>query len=229
MSPKAILTDIEGTTTAISFVHDTLFPFSEERLGTYIEGHIDNPEVQGILKEVRELAGLCDEKIGAAIVQLKQWIAEDKKVTPLKALQGLIWEDGYRSGELKGHLYEDAVEYLRKWQQQEVTLYVYSSGSIKAQQLLFGHTEYGDLTPLFSGYFDTTTGPKKESASYEKIARDIQVDPAEIVFLSDIEAELKAAAQAGLAVVLLDREAAFTESDYPIARDFSEVDGIISR
>jgi enolase-phosphatase E1 len=133
---------------------------------------------------------------------------EDRKATPLKTLQGWIWRDGYVTGELRGHVYDDAVAALRAWHARGIALFVYSSGSVAAQRLLFGHTPFGDLTPLFSGYFDTTVGGKLEPRSYEAIARAIELSPRDILFLSDHKGELDAARAAGLATLWVDREAA---------------------
>lgn len=221
---KAILTDIEGTTTDISFVHNVLFPYSLNKLPQYLEENYNKPEVAAILKEVTKISGLCEDSLAGSILKLKEWIVEDKKITPLKELQGMIWKEGYASGELKGHVYQDAVDYLRKWHKEGIKLYVYSSGSIAAQKLLFGYTEYGDLTPLFSGYFDTTIGGKRESDSYFKIASNIGLKPNEILFLSDIPEELVAAREAGFKVLLLVRgERPKGAEDFDNVSDFSEI------
>ncbi len=227
MKIKAILTDIEGTTTAISFVHDTLFPYSSEKLAQFVTDNQSEEKVASIINQVRSEAKLASDDINEVIKTLHEWIAQDKKITSLKALQGLIWEAGYLNGELKGHLYDDADKYLRKWKEAGVSLYIYSSGSIKAQKLLFGYSTHGDLTPLFSGYFDTTTGSKKECASYEAIAKEIGCDASEILFLSDVEAELGAAKSAGMQTVLLVREQEELSSEFQVAKDFIEVDNLI--
>ncbi|MGZ5010802.1 MAG: acireductone synthase, partial [Methylobacter sp.] len=140
------------------------------------------------------------------IAQLIQWIDEDKKATPLKSLQGLIWEAGYRQGDFKGHLYADAAAKLKAWKEKGLDLYVYSSGSVYAQKLLFGHTEYGDLTPLFSGYFDTHIGGKKEKQSYDTIAEQLDIPANQLLFLSDIKEELDAAKDAGFETIWLVRD-----------------------
>ena len=140
------------------------------------------------------------------IAQLIQWLDEDKKVTPLKSLQGLIWEAGYQKGDFKGHVYQDAAENLKVWKAKGLDLYIYSSGSVYAQKLLFAHTEYGDLTPLFSGYFDTHIGGKKERESYYKIAKQLGIPADQILFLSDIKEELDAAKAAGFQTLWLTRD-----------------------
>ncbi|MDO7843501.1 acireductone synthase [Sphingomonas immobilis] len=195
---RAILTDIEGTTTSISFVADVLFIHAREHLAEYVAAHPE--ETAPILAEVAA-TGESDP-----VATLIRWIDEDRKVTPLKTLQGMIWADGYISGAFTGHVYDDAVAGLRRFHAAGVALYVFSSGSVAAQKLLFGHSDAGDLTPLFSGYFDTTTGPKREAASYAAIAREIDVPPEEILFLSDTPEEVGAAQKAGLNALLIDRE-----------------------
>lgn len=220
---RAILTDIEGTTSSLSFVKDVLFPYSRARLAGYVRAHAHVPAVRALLDEAARVAGgpLSDEE---AVAQLIRWLDEDKKVTPLKALQGLIWEDGYRSGAFRGHLYEDAVRNLRKWRDRGLRLYVFSSGSVLAQKLLFGHTEHGDLRPLFSGYFDTTIGGKREPAAYRAIAAQIGLGPGEILFLSDIREELDAARAAGVGTVWLVRDGTLdAAAAHPQVRDFDAV------
>jgi enolase-phosphatase E1 len=204
---KAILTDIEGTTSSLSFVKDVLFPYARERMAEYVRQHAQEFPVKKELEEVRRLSGknLNNSEI---IEQLIRWIDEDKKITPLKSLQGMIWENGYKKGDFKGHVYEDAARNLKKWKQAGLKLYVFSSGSVQAQKLLFAHTDYGDLTALFSGYFDTTIGNKREANSYRKIAESIGTPPGEILFLSDIREELDAARSAGMPVTWLLRDGA---------------------
>ncbi len=197
---RAILTDIEGTTSSLSFVKDVLFPYSKERLRDFIQRHSQDKEVRRILREVQEI------EPSDPVETLLKWIEEDRKVTPLKELQGLIWEEGYISGELKGHIYEDAYKRLKEWHGRGIPIYIYSSGSVKAQKLLFGHTNYGDLNYLFSGYFDTKVGSKKDPNSYRRIAREIGLKPEEILFLSDNPEEIEAAAKAGMRVIRLARE-----------------------
>jgi enolase-phosphatase E1 len=195
--PRAILTDIEGTTSSIAFVAETLFPYARERLPAFVATHAE--AAAPILAEV------AATEPGDPIATLTRWIDEDRKATPLKTLQGMIWEDGYREGAFTGHIYDDAVAALRRWHDAGIALYVFSSGSVAAQKLLFGHSNAGDLTPLFSGYFDTTTGPKREAAAYTAIAGAIGVDPADILFLSDTPQEIAAARGAGMQALLIDR------------------------
>ena len=202
---KAIVTDIEGTTSSLSFVKDVLFPYARANLADFVRRHKDESLVKTLLDDTcKEIGTELDTE--QLIAQLIQWIDEDKKVTPLKSLQGLIWEAGYQKGDFKGHVYPDAAAYLKTWKAKGLDLYVYSSGSVYAQKLLFSHTEYGDLTPLFSGYFDTHIGGKKEQESYHKIAKQIGIPATQILFLSDIKEELDAAKAAGFQTLWLIRD-----------------------
>ncbi|ACL73700.1 2,3-diketo-5-methylthio-1-phosphopentane phosphatase [Thioalkalivibrio sulfidiphilus HL-EbGr7] len=220
---KIILTDIEGTTSSLSFVKDVLFPYAREHLPEFVRGHRDDTEVKRLLADARAYAGGdLDEE--ALIERMIGWIDNDQKITPLKALQGLIWEDGYARGDFQGHVYEDAVAHLRQWHQQGLRLAVYSSGSVHAQKLLFGHTAFGDLNPLFEAYFDTRIGGKRDTASYKAIAKELGVEPREVLFLSDLRAELDAAAEAGMKTTALDRAGNGEDfGPHPVARDFAGV------
>lgn len=202
---KAIVTDIEGTTSSLSFVKDVLFPYARQHLPDFVRQHYEDVDVKPLLDDARNIAKETLD-LEQLIAQLVQWIDQDQKMTPLKSLQGLIWQDGYQQGAFKGHIYQDAAKQLKAWKQQGYALYVYSSGSVYAQKLLFSHTEFGDLTPLFSGYFDTHIGAKQESAAYQAIATQIQLPADEILFLSDIKAELDAAREAGFNTYWLVRE-----------------------
>jgi len=202
---KAIVTDIEGTTSSLSFVKDVLFPYARANLADFIRRHKNESPVKKLLDDTCNEIG-TELDTGQLIAQLIQWIDEDKKVTPLKSLQGLIWEAGYQKADFKGHVYPDAATYLKTWKAKGLDLYVYSSGSVYAQKLLFANTEYGDLTPLFSGYFDTHIGGKKEQGSYHKIAKQIGIPATQILFLSDIKEELDAAKAAGFQTLWLIRD-----------------------
>lgn len=194
---KAIVTDIEGTTSSISFVKDVLFPYSRKHLETFIIAHQDDSTVQALLQDVNGVVGQ-ELSIQEQISKLIQWIDEDKKFTPLKAIQGLIWESGFAQGAFQHHVYEDAVHALRTWHREGFSLYIFSSGSVHAQQLVFRHTAYGDLTPLFTNYFDTTIGAKRETSAYRAIVQKISVEASEILFLSDVQDELDAAKAVGM-------------------------------
>lgn len=204
MAIQAIVTDIEGTTSSISFVHEILFPYARAHMDSFLRAHADEPEVQRQIDAVSAEVGsaLCLDMV---IETLCQWIDEDRKATPLKTLQGMVWAEGYASGELKGHVYADAVERLRSWHAEGLRLFVYSSGSVEAQKLIFGHTDYGDLTPLFSGYYDTRIGHKREARSYVSIAGDIGMPAGDILFLSDVAEELDAAAESDMRTCQLVR------------------------
>ncbi|MFT4045476.1 MAG: acireductone synthase [Solimonas sp.] len=220
---QAIVTDIEGTTSSIDFVHDTLFPYARQRLRNFLCEQAGDDRIQHLLDDVEQIAGR-DLSIDEAADVLEQWIAEDRKITPLKTLQGLIWKVGYEAGELQGHVYADAPEYLRRWHADGKRLYVYSSGSVDAQKLIFGHTAHGDLTPLFSGYFDTRIGGKREADSYRAILRELGLRGEEVLFLSDVGAELDAAREAGLATVQLIRDAkAQPAPAHPQAASFADI------
>lgn len=239
MKTKIILTDIEGTTSSIGFVKEVLFPYSSEHLESFIEANKDDPKIQKLLVEVLSFNESLDKNISntdhsllnvkRSIEILRNWIKLDLKLKPLKDLQGLIWEQGYRNGDYYGHVYEDAYQRLQEWYKQGIPIYIYSSGSIYAQKLLFGHTKFGDLNYLFVGNFDTAIGGKKETRSYINIIQSIKTENPninihEILFLSDIEAELSAASDAGIKVVQLVREDDFNNlGPFKKARNFYEI------
>lgn len=223
MPIKAILTDIEGTTSAVSFVFDVLFPYAARHLPGFVSEHATEPAVAEQVEAVRRESGEPEASVERVVAILLEWIAEDRKATPLKALQGMVWEQGYRAGQLKGHVYPDAVEALRRWHAEGYRLYVYSSGSIQAQKLIFGCSEAGDLSPLFSGYFDTTSGPKREAGSYRRIVEAIGLPAEEVLFLSDVVQELDAAREAGLPTVGLAREGGEL-AGHPTVASFAVID-----
>lgn len=218
-----IITDIEGTTTDIAFVHNVLFPYASQHLHSFVIANANSSEVRAHLADVSKETGrpLSDSE---AVAQLLRWIKEDKKIGPLKALQGLIWEQGYRNGELKGHVYDDAAYWLKQWQQQDIALQVYSSGSVKAQQLIYGHSNHGDLRPLFSGYFDTRIGQKREQQSYSVICDALGGDANSMLFLSDVTEELDAAKTAGLQTAWITRNDQDTsQAKHPHFKDFNQL------
>lgn len=226
---KYILTDIEGTTSSISFVTETLFPYFNERIEQLKElTHI--PVVQQAFEETKQLAKELDgetvETTDEIIAKLKSWSLADKKITPLKTLQGVIWDEGYRSGALKGHVYADVAPLLKKWTEEGRKAGVFSSGSIAAQRLIFGYSEAGDLTKYFSNYFDTTTGGKREIETYRTIAIVLNLNPENILFLSDITEELIAAKTAGFQTIQLVREGNTPHWD-KVVSSFNEVDRLI--
>ncbi|MGV8942318.1 MAG: acireductone synthase [Lysobacter sp.] len=216
---RVILTDIEGTTSSISFVKDVLFPYARRALPGFVKTHGHDPAVRKWLDVVAtENGGMCQDAMIAEVMQ--GWIDDDRKHTALKALQGMIWADGYRSADFTAHIYPDAADALRQWQGAGLPLYVYSSGSVPAQRLFFGYSDAGDLTGLFSGWFDTEIGGKREADSYRRIAAAIGVPAGEILFLSDVVAELDAAREAGMDTALIDRI-----EDYPQPRDAEQANG----
>lgn len=223
---RFILMDIEGTTTDIDFVHQILFPYSAERMENFITANLQNPEVRNALDAVKQTIlnedGLLlnDEQ---AIDTLLRWIADDRKQTALKDLQGLIWKQGFNQGDYQGHVYEDVPPALAQWKEQGIGLGIYSSGSVQAQKLVFGHSVFGDLTPYFAQYFDTTMGGKKEAQSYQKIAETLDLQPEQVLFLSDVEEELDAAHQAGLQTAQLVRPGTDPSENHPVVHDFSEI------
>ncbi len=221
---RAIVTDIEGTTSSLSFVKEVLFPYASKHLEAYVSDHADDAAVKEQLDAVSREVGR-ELSLEETITQLLRWIEEDKKITPLKILQGMIWENGYRNGDFTGHFYEDAVRNLRAWHEKGIALYIYSSGSVHAQKLLFGFSDYGDLTPIINGYFDTRIGHKRETSSYEIIASEIGVRAGDILFLSDIREELDAAHCAGMQTRWLVRDAETLDPNapHPQVRDFDAI------
>jgi enolase-phosphatase E1 len=225
MTVQAILTDIEGTTTSLSFVKEVLFPYAYEHMREFVVANRTNPELAKLIEEVRYAVNNPVLSLNDAIEQLQQWIREDKKITPLKAIQGLMWQQGYANGDFSGHVYADAVTGLQAWHTQGLKLYVYSSGSVQAQKLIFGYSEAGDLTPLFSGYFDTQVGHKRDVSAYQHIAQAIGIAPQYILFLSDIREELDAAQQAGMQTCALVRENQSTEGlKHAWVENFAQID-----
>ncbi|MGC8853060.1 MAG: acireductone synthase [Hydrogenobacter sp.] len=218
----AVLTDIEGTTSSLSFVKDVLFPYSKNKLRSFLESHWDDERIRAVLEELFNKLGRT-LSLEETIDLLTKWIDEDRKDTVLKELQGYIWEEGYQRGELMGHIYQDAYEKLKEWHSRGIKLYVFSSGSVKAQKLLFSHTPYGDLTHLFSGYFDTRVGSKKDPHSYETIAKTINIDPDKVLFLSDVEEELDCAKMAGMKTTRLARDHE-VQSKHPTVKDFYSIE-----
>jgi enolase-phosphatase E1 len=210
---SAIVTDIEGTTSSIAFVREVLFPYARRALPGFLQAHHDRADVMQWIKAVAEESGLDANDLDGVSEVLLQWIDQDRKHTALKALQGMIWVDGYQNATYAAPVYTDAVTALQAWHARNISLYVYSSGSVPAQKLFFEFTEHGDLRALFSGYFDTEIGGKRDAASYRAIADAIGLAPQGLLFLSDIVAELDAARDAGWQTALLDRL-----QDYPTPR-----------
>ena len=212
MQPKCILLDIEGTTSSISFVHDVMFPYVREHLVDFLEQHWGQPAVADCLPLLAADLGHADVESwldddsaaakAAIVAGVNQLMDGDVKATGLKKLQGQIWKSGFESGQMTAHVYDDVVPAIDRWLAAGSEIRIYSSGSVQAQNLFFGHTVAGNLLPKFSGHYDTTVGSKKESASYEKIVAEIGCSAADVVFVSDVVAELQAAQASGLNTVL---------------------------
>ncbi|MBM3185612.1 MAG: acireductone synthase [Bacteroidetes bacterium] len=220
-----ILTDVEGTTTSVSFVYDVLFPYFRAHISE-LKNMSENEVVKSAFNETKSIV-LKEETIelkstDEIIKKLNQWCEEDRKITPLKTLQGLLWKIGYEQGVLKGHVYDDVPIELVKWQNKGLKMGVFSSGSIEAQKLIFGYSEKGDLTRFFSNYFDTKTGMKRVHETYLKIALELKLNPGKILFLSDIVQELEAAHIAGFQTIQLVRQGTKKEWENSVT-DFTEI------
>jgi enolase-phosphatase E1 len=223
MNIAAIVTDIEGTTSSIAFVHEVLFPYASKMLPAFVREYAQDAHVAELLTAARAEAGEDNVDNERVIELLLQWIREDRKATPLKALQGLIWKRGFEHKDFTGHIYEDAARNLRVWYDNGIDLYVYSSGSVQAQQQLFGYSDAGDLRPLFKGYFDTRIGHKREVSSYKAIIDSIGIAAAKILFLSDIVEELDAARDAGMQTIQLVRDNGIPTDSHLVAHSFDEI------
>jgi enolase-phosphatase E1 len=237
-SGRGILLDIEGTTSSISFVYDVMFPFVRRELNAYLEQNWGSDSLAAACDQIAVDAGhksltawagevataeQCRQLIEQEVIRLMDG---DVKATGLKKLQGLIWKTGFESGEMQAHLYDDVAPAIKQWNEAGVDVRIYSSGSVQAQLLFFGHTIHGDLLPQFQGHYDTSTGPKREAASYTTIAKAFGQSPEKLLFLSDVPAELDAAAEAGLQVGLVERPGnaeVGTECTWPRLKEFGEI------
>lgn len=222
-----ILMDVEGTTTSIDFVHNTLFPYASRHLENFIREHREEERVR---EELDAVVRTVQEEEGKAISPeetvdvLLRWIKEDRKHGALKNLQGYLWKEGYEKGDFTGHLYEDVLPCWKKWKAEGRQLGIYSSGSVEAQQLLFGHSDEGDLRPWLSHYFDTRVGHKREANSYRNIQKILSLPAEQILFLSDVTAELDAAREAGFQTIQLIRPGTQAGEDHLSLPDFRAVD-----
>jgi enolase-phosphatase E1 len=208
---RGILLDVEGTTSSIAFVYDVLFEYARKHVGPFLDAHRDDQAVLDLAVAITtaamapmDRAAIAADPSRAAIAAI-ELMKQDMKLTPLKTLQGLIWRSGFESGQIVAHVFEDVPPALAGWADSGLDVRIYSSGSIEAQQLFFRHTSFGDLTSFLRGHYDTTTGPKREAASYAKIAADMELEPRQILFVSDIGPELDAARAAGMATALAVR------------------------
>ncbi|MGH7530001.1 MAG: acireductone synthase [Gemmatimonadales bacterium] len=238
---RAILLDIEGTTTPVEFVHQVLFPYARARVAAFLAQHAADPDVRADIARLRaEYAAERPQESGppsweraddlAAAAAYAHWLSDrDRKSTGLKSLQGKIWEEGYRAGgALHGRvpIYPDVAPALARWRAGGRDVAIFSSGSVQAQRSLFANTTAGDLTPLLAAYFDTTTGPKQESGSYTRLAAALGRAPWEVLFVSDVGAELDAARQAGMRTALCVRATASPAAaggDHPVIGTFDAI------
>jgi len=223
MEYDLVLLDIEGTITPISFVYDTLFPYAHDHAERFLREHWYESDVQDEVEALRKLnaedreAGRTElvvppygaagdrEMLAALMAYVHELIHADRKVTPLKSLQGKVWRDGYELGQLRGEFYDDALRAFARFDAAGTRIAIFSSGSVEAQQLLFEHSTEGDLTQFVEAWFDTGTGSKRERESYEHIAESLQIDPSRVLFATDVVAEAQAASEAGMQVVVLER------------------------
>ncbi len=228
---RGIVLDVEGTTSSISFVYDVLFTFAKERVAEFLSAHVGDPAVAALLPGILAEAGdppadgetITPGRGAAAALELMR---RDAKFGPLKDLQGRIWRSGFESGELVAHVFEDVPEALSAWSESGLDVRIYSSGSVEAQRLFFGHTGAGDLLPCLRGHYDTGTGPKRESDSYVRIAADMGLDPRQILFVSDVGEELDAARRAGMQTALAERPGNRTATsvfDHPVVATFADI------
>jgi len=223
---RFILMDIEGTTTSISFVHEVLFPYASKHLEDFVRKNADDPKVKAELAAVKNTVKEEDGKElseAEAIQQLLDWIKADRKHTALKNLQGYLWKKGYETGQYKGHIYDDVLPVMKKWQSEGKKMGIYSSGSVEAQKLLFGYSEKGDLTPYLSAYFDTNIGHKREEQSYRNIRQELNIPANELLFLSDVEEELDAAKAAGFQTIQLVRPGTPPSDKHQTVKNFNQI------
>lgn len=229
---KAILLDIEGTTTPIDFVHNTLFPYARRRISKFVETHFSELQTE-VIQLVEESGHDATYTIpvdptepGSVSAYLEHLIDTDRKSTPLKSIQGMIWKEGYESGELKSIVFDDVPRAFEQWTNGGIKIAIFSSGSVLAQQLLFRFTDHGDLTAFISDFFDTNVGPKREGKSYRKIAGELSLEPSEVLFVSDILEEMDAARMAGMSTALTIRpgNSASKNSGHKVIRTFEELE-----
>jgi enolase-phosphatase E1 len=239
---RVLLLDVEGTTTPIDFVYKTLFPYASREVESFLREHLhedsDSNEIVSLIGDLRGQRG-ADEASGlqptawrdddggeatilSAVDYVRWLMAKDSKCTPLKSLQGKIWQQGFENGALHGEVYEDVAPAFARWRKQGREICIYSSGSVLAQRLLFGSVASGDLTPFISNYFDTRVGAKTAASSYRKIAKKLGRAEAEILFVSDASKEIAAAVEAGMQAVLCVRDGAENVSGFDVIRSFEE-------
>ncbi|HEX5873194.1 MAG TPA: acireductone synthase [Pyrinomonadaceae bacterium] len=207
---RGVLLDIEGTTTPIAFVHDVLFSYARDHVKQFLRENSDWEEVRADVELLRrehaeDVTGNpppLDSTVESIAAFVEFLIGCDRKSTGLKSLQGKIWRQGYLDGSLKSQVFDDVAPAMKRWHEAGLNVSIFSSGSVLAQQLLFAHTNAGDLTGFIDNYFDTNVGKKADADSYRRIAADLGIDAREIVFISDVVGELEAAKQAGMKTLL---------------------------
>ncbi len=221
--------DIEGTTTSISFVHDVLFPYARRKILSFVGTHIGDKDIQKYLSAAAETINseentqYTTDDWPQIVTRLIHWIDEDRKHPALKGIQGILWEEGYKAGDYHGHVYDDVVPNWKRWKNDGKTLAIYSSGSVHAQKLLFGHSDKGDLNTFLSDYFDTAVGAKREASSYATISQRLGVAPSSILFLSDIPEELDAAKEKGFKTTQIIRPGTTPSPKHPTAATFDNL------
>ncbi|KAJ2852510.1 enolase-phosphatase E1 [Coemansia brasiliensis] len=236
---EVILLDIEGTTTPISFVHETLFPYVLSTLDEFLKAHWTDQELQFHIQALEEQARQDQPHYDApqiissdpdstrkSLIDNIQWQMKlDRKTSALKGLQGYMWRFGYQSGQLQGVMFDDAVQAIKNWTQEGKRVYIYSSGSVEAQKLIFGYSDHGNLLQYISGHYDTKVGAKTSSDSYRKIAEDIKTKPENTLFISDNIREIEAANQAGMQVVVSVRpgNAPLPSHNFAESSDFTTI------
>lgn len=223
MGIRAIIVDTAGTTTDMDFIHHVLFPYSVKVLPAFLAQNQHNVLVENCICDTKDIALEPDASLQRVTEILQQWVAEDRKATPLKTLQGLIWKQGYAKGEFTGHIYPDFIDAIHRYKQQNLRIYSFSSGSAEAQAMLFSHSDGGDLTPLFNGHFDTRTGSKLDRQAYANIINTISLSAKQILFVSDQLKELKAASAAGMLTVQMIRDNSISTGEFKTLKSFDDL------
>ncbi|MBY5993416.1 acireductone synthase [Ferrimonas balearica] len=223
MGVQAIIVDTAGTTTDFHFIKDTLFTYSADALPAFLAEKQNDFAVSNLLEDLRSHAGEPQADLDRLVVLMREWIEQDKKITALKTLQGLVWKQGYLGGAFQGHVYADAAEALKSWKTQGKRLYSYSSSSADAQDLLFKHSDQGDLSGLFYGHFDTSLGQKKTVQAYKNILNVVSLWPKHVLFVSDDVEELNAAREAGLRTCQVVRGPGVRQGNHNVVDDFSQL------
>jgi enolase-phosphatase E1 len=221
MSIKAIVVDTAGTTTDLNFIQDVLFPYSHQVMAAFLAQHQQQVLVESCINDVRDIALEPNASVERVAEILQLWITEDRKLAPLKTLQGLIWKQGYSSLAFQGQIYPDFMDAITRYRKQGIAIYSFSSGSVEAQKLLFSHSEVGDLTPLFSGHFDMRMGNKLDKQAYLNIHNTLGLPPKQILFVSDTQEELAAAQAAGMMTCLISRGGTFIPTEHKQVSSFS--------